>query len=266
MQEHRIEVEENVSIYVEDSGEGKPILFIHGWPLNHQMFKSQKEALIENGYRFIGVDLRGYGQSDKPEQKYSYNVFAKDIKKVVEALQLENYYLAGFSMGGPVAIRFATKYADEQLKKLILLGAAAPSFTRRMGYDLGMEKDEVTELIEAIQEDRKSAMEDFGGNFFASDVPPEVSEELLELSMQASKHATISAAKELREADLRDEVTDITIPTVVMHGKKDEICEFGFAEELERLIPKVTLIPFEESGHGLHYDEAEKLNRELVKL
>lgn len=266
MTSHRIEVEENVSLHVEDAGEGKPFVFIHGWPVNHHMFDSQKEALINNGYRFIGIDLRGYGQSDKPEQKYSYKVFAEDVKKVIKTLDLDKYYLAGFSMGGAVAIRFATKYADKRLEKLMLLGAAAPSFTRRMGYDLGMEKEDVTELIEAIEEDREAALKDFGGNFFATDVPEEAKDQLFQLSMEASKQATISSAKELREADLRDEVTDITVPTVIMHGKKDQICEFGFAEELERLIPASTLIPFEESGHGLNVDEEEKLNAELVKL
>lgn len=266
MSNHKIEVAENVSIHVEDTGEGKPFVFIHGWPVNHHMFDSQKKALVDNGYRFIGIDLRGYGESDKPEQKYSYQVFAADVKKVIDALELNKYYLAGFSMGGAVAVRFATKHADKRLEKLVLLGAAAPSFTKRMGYDLGMEKEDVTELIEAIEEDREAALKNFGENFFATDVPEEAKQQLFDLSMEASKQATISSAKELREADLRDEVTDITVPTIIMHGKKDEICEFGFAEEMERLIPKSTLIPFEESGHGLNVDEEEKLNAELVKL
>jgi len=59
-----IEVDPRVSIFVQDWGKGKPIVFIHGWPLNHKNFEYQMVALMRLGYRAIGVDLRGFGRSD----------------------------------------------------------------------------------------------------------------------------------------------------------------------------------------------------------
>jgi non-heme chloroperoxidase len=262
---HHIETAPDTKIFVEDEGEGQPVIFLHGWPLNNRMFHRQKQAIIENGYRYIGIDLRGYGQSDKPEENYSYNIFASDIQQVIKELELSNYTIAGFSMGGPVALRFAVKFADKDLKQLFLLGPAAPSFTKRQGYELGMDKEEVTDLMEALEDDRRSALENFGQNFYYQDVPGDVRAELLELSMQASKQATISSAEALRDEDLRDEVGHIHVPVTIFHGKHDAICGFEFAEDLEKRIPNAEIIPFEESGHGLHYEEAEKLNKEMLK-
>ncbi|QKS72948.1 alpha/beta hydrolase [Paenalkalicoccus suaedae] len=263
---HRIEVEENVSLHVEDEGEGQAIIFIHGWPLSSDMFRDQKAELPKHGYRFIGIDLRGYGQSDKPDSPYTYDVFAKDIQKVIDELNVDSYYLAGFSMGGPISIRFATKHADNRLKRLILLGAAAPSFTKRQGFDHGMEKDGVTDLMNAIKEDREAALKDFGSGFFGTDVPAEVDEWLLGMGLQASEQATLDSAAALRDEDLRDEIGMIDVPTVLIHGKKDEICDFAFSEYMAERIPNATLVAFENSGHGLQYDEKDKLHKELAEL
>ncbi|WP_444685456.1 alpha/beta fold hydrolase [Alkalicoccus luteus] len=262
---HQIETAPGVHLHVEDEGSGKPVIFIHGWPLNAAMFHRQKQAVIENGHRYIGIDLRGFGRSDQPEENYIYDTFASDILAVVKELELEQYSLVGFSMGGPVAIRYAVKYAGEQLEQLFLLGPAAPSFTKRMGYSLGMEKEDVDDLMEAIDEDREKALQDFGGNFFYQDVSEEAKQELFDLSMRASKQATISAAAALRDEDLRDEAGHIRVPVSIFHGRHDAICEFGFAEELEQRIPTVTVVPFEESGHGLHVEEPDKLNKELLQ-
>ncbi|MTH55312.1 alpha/beta fold hydrolase [Bacillus mangrovi] len=263
---HYIEVDANVKLFVEDIGEGQPIVFIHGWPVNHQMFEYQMNELPKKGYRFIGIDLRGFGQSDKPAFGYDYDTHAQDLKKVVEYLQLENFYLAGFSMGGPISIRYATKYADPNLAKLILIGAAAPVFTQRDGYEYGMKKEEVDELIAGIKADRPAALKEFGSNFFYSETSETLDQWFLNLGLQASAHGTIACAESLRDEDLRDEVGKVNVPTVIMHGTKDEICDYQFAVMLNESIENSTLITFEESGHGVVYDEKEKFNEELLKL
>jgi non-heme chloroperoxidase len=97
-----VNVDEGVSLYVEDIGSEsgakdvlKPVLFIHGWPLNHEMFEYQFMALHKSGYRCIGID-RGFGRSDKPWTSYNYDVFADDIKQVISALNLQGITLVGF--------------------------------------------------------------------------------------------------------------------------------------------------------------------------
>ena len=97
-----VRVEQGVNIYVEDvnSGSEKVILFIHGWPANHNMFEYQFNQLTKLGYRCIGMDTRGFGNSDKPASGYNYDRLADDVHGVIEALKLHNITLAGHSMGG----------------------------------------------------------------------------------------------------------------------------------------------------------------------
>jgi len=98
--EEYIEVEKNVRLHVTDLGEGQPLVLIHGWPLSDAMYEYQYADFLQKGYRVIGITLRGFGLSDKPAGKYNYDVFADDIKVVLDKLKIENATIGGFSMGG----------------------------------------------------------------------------------------------------------------------------------------------------------------------
>lgn len=100
--EEFIEVEKNVKLHVTDLGEGNPVVLIHGWPLSDAMYEYQYQELVEKGFRVIGITLRGFGKSDKPYGKYNYDVYADDIKTVLDKLNIQNATLGGFSMGGAI--------------------------------------------------------------------------------------------------------------------------------------------------------------------
>lgn len=124
-----VEVSPGVNVYVEDWGSGKPVFFIHGWPLSHRMFEYQFTQLPKQGYRCVGIDLRGFGKSDKPWGDYNYDIFADDVKLVLEALDLRDVTMAGFSMGGAITMRYMGRHFGERVSKVAFLGAAAPCFT-----------------------------------------------------------------------------------------------------------------------------------------
>ena len=81
-----IEVEPNVRLHITDAGEGSCIVLIHGWPLSDEMFEYQYNELINNNFRVIGITSRGFGKSDKPFGEYNYDIYASDIKKVLNEL------------------------------------------------------------------------------------------------------------------------------------------------------------------------------------
>ena len=124
-----VTVEPGVNIYVEDvNPEGnKTILFIHGWPLNHKQFEYQFDVLPAMGYRCIGIDWRGYGNSDKPFDGYNFDRLADDIRVVIGALQLKDFTLAGHSTGGAISIRYMARYQGYGVSKLVLIDAASPT-------------------------------------------------------------------------------------------------------------------------------------------
>ncbi|RYZ55336.1 MAG: alpha/beta fold hydrolase, partial [Sphingobacteriales bacterium] len=105
-----IEVESNVRLHVTDLGEGKPIILIHGWPLNDAMYEYQYQYFVQKGFRVIGISLRGFGKSDRPFGRYDFDVFSDDIKVVMEKLKINDAVLGGFSMGGAVVLHYMDKY------------------------------------------------------------------------------------------------------------------------------------------------------------
>jgi pimeloyl-ACP methyl ester carboxylesterase len=94
-----IETAPNVKLYVKDYGEGKPVI-IHGWPLSNEMWEYQIDTLVQNNFRVIAYDRRGFGKSSQPWDGYDYDTLTDDLKAIIEQLDLKEATLVGFSMGG----------------------------------------------------------------------------------------------------------------------------------------------------------------------
>ncbi len=263
-----IEVEKNVRLHVTDLGEGKPIVLIHGWPLSDAMYEYQYQYLSRKGFRVIGITLRGFGQSDKPYGKYDFDVFSDDIKVVLEKLNIQNAVLGGFSMGGAVVIHYVTKYNAAHISKLALFGAAAPSWKQREGSPYGISDADAEGLIKATMTSREDLIAGFGAAFPAKEGSISKNEEkwLEDINLQAWPYAITESITALRDLDLRPSLSKIKIPTAIFHGTQDKLCPFVFAEQLQQGIKNSFIVKFENSGHALFVEEADKFNTELEKF
>src|ERR1700712_1851065 len=112
-----------VSLFYEDWGSGKPVVFIHGWPLSHEMWEYQLTELPAHGLRCIAYDRRGFGKSSKPWGGYDYDTLATDLKAVLDELDLNNVTLVGFSMGGGEVARYFSLFGGERVSRVVLVGA-----------------------------------------------------------------------------------------------------------------------------------------------
>jgi proline-specific peptidase len=262
-----IETSDGVRLHVRDWGEGKPLLFLHGWPLSDEMYEYQFDELRKKGFRCIAFSLRGFGKSDQPDSGYSYDIFADDINTVLDDLGISQLPMIGFSMGGALAAYYASKY-PERVSKLVLIGAAAPIWTQRDDYTIGSTKADVDKLIELCNSNRMELLKVFERIFTASEdsIPVSIKDWLHNLNMQASPIAMEECLKLLRDADLRQDLESVQVPTLILHGKKDKICPFEFSEEMRKRIKNSKVVPFENSGHAIFYEEKEKLNSELIKF
>ncbi|MBC8060802.1 MAG: alpha/beta hydrolase [Clostridiaceae bacterium] len=266
--EYYIKVEPDVKIYVEDINPGgrKTILFIHGWPLSHKAYEYQFDKLPQMGYRCIGMDTRGFGDSDKPFSGYSYDRLADDIRAVVEALKLKDFTLAGHSMGGATAIRYMARHNGYGVLKLALFGAAAPSLTRRPGFPFGLPKEDVTKLILQTYNDRPKMLRDFGDMFLFKYATEPLSDWFFQLGLEAAGWATAAAATTFRDESLFSDLEKICVKTLILHGVQDKVCLFSLAEAMHQGIKNSKLVPFENSGHGLFWEEQDKFNKELIQF
>jgi non-heme chloroperoxidase len=119
----KISMLDGCGIYVESKGHGDTaLIFLHGIMMSGAVFKRQVAAL-SGAYRVITVDLRGFGQSDKPETGYSEETLVADLKHVIDHLELKRPIIAGWSMGGTVAMAFAARYPGIA-SRFALIGAS----------------------------------------------------------------------------------------------------------------------------------------------
>lgn len=154
-----VTVERDVNLYVEDlnpSG-NRTIVFLHGWPLSHKQFEYQFTILPALGYRCIGIDWRGFGQSDKPVHGYHFSRLADDIRAVVVALGLENIILLGHSTGGAIAIRYMARHHGYGVSKVVLVDAAAP---------VGFTAETAHSFLTSALNDRPKMMREVMESFF----------------------------------------------------------------------------------------------------
>ena len=100
------ETADGTAIHYNDWGTGQPVVLIHGWPLDADMWEYQSVHLARSGYRVITYDRRGFGRSGQPWTGYDYDTLANDLATLLDKLDLTGVTLVGFSMGGGEVARY----------------------------------------------------------------------------------------------------------------------------------------------------------------
>lgn len=254
-----VTVEPGVKLYVEDINPGgsKTIVFIHGWPLSHKQFEYQFDVLPAMGYRCIGIDWRGFGNSDKPISGYTFNRLADDIRTVVDTLQLNNFTLAGHSTGGAIAIRYMARHNGYGVSKLVLIDAAAPT---------GFSTETANKFLKETLNDRPKMMQEVIDSFFFQYITRPFSDWFFQMGLQAAGWSTAAVIVLLRDEQLHEDLPKIVAPTLIIHGIHDKVIPFAQAQELNQKIRNSQLVPFQYSGHGSFWEERDKFNRHLTQF
>ncbi|KGE15765.1 alpha/beta fold hydrolase [Sphingobacterium deserti] len=261
---------EEVGLHVADYGSGQPVILIHGWPLSHKSWEQQIPTLVDAGYRVIAYDRRGFGESDKPWSGYDYDTLAGDLHKVITELQLSNVILAGFSMGGGEVVRYISKYGEDNIAKVVLISSIIPLVKQKEDNPDGVPPEKLEEIAQALKDDRVGFLKGFHEQFYGVDKDPSaVSKGQLDndfiIASQAAPQATVKAADAWANTDFRAECANISVPTLIIHGKKDATVPFESAgQQASLLIKNSLLITYDDAAHGLNVTHAERLNSDLI--
>lgn len=179
---------------------------------------------------------------------------------MVDRLGLKDFILLGHSTGGAIAVRYMARHCGEGVKKLILCVAAAPSLIKRSNFPYGLKKEAVEVIIKGTYSDRPKMLKNFGETFFYRKPSKPFMDWFLELGFKAAGWATAEVANTWLKEELFDDLETIEVPILITHGVHDKICLPPLGEEQHRFIKNSKLVKFENSGHGVFYDEREKFN------
>ncbi len=267
-----VKTPDGTEIYYTDWGTGTPVVLIHGWPLNSDMWEKQATFLAERGLRVIQYDRRGYGRSDQPWSGYDYDTFAADLNAVIETLELHGATLVGFSMGGGEVVRYLSRYGTTRVTKAVLLSAVTPYLLKTADNPEGVDPKIFADIDENLRKDRPAFLKEFGPKFYGrTALKHTVSEPDLEWSQEmaltGSLRATLAAAKAWSTTDFREEMKRISIPVRIIHGTGDSTVPIDASgRRSAKLLPNATLSEYNGEPHGLFLTAADRLNEELLEF
>ncbi|GAA1897025.1 alpha/beta fold hydrolase [Asanoa iriomotensis] len=259
-----------IEVHYEDHGSGDPVVLVHGYPLNGDSWERQERQLLAHGYRVITYDRRGFGRSSRPTVGYDYDTFAADLNDLIEALDLHDVVLVGFSMGSGEVTRYLGTYGSGRVRKAALLGAIPPFLLKTDDNPEGVDQQVFDGIKAAILEDRYAYFTDFLNNFYNVDklMPDRISEPAWTASFQvaagSSPFATY-ACVDTWLTDFRRDLAKIDVPVLVVHGTEDRILPYeATAARLPALLDDVTLVAVEEGPHNIAWTHPEEVNKALL--
>jgi pimeloyl-ACP methyl ester carboxylesterase len=264
-----VDASDGTRLFYKDWGRGAPIVLIHGWPLNADMWEYQAPFLAANGYRVVAYDRRGFGRSDQPWSGYDYDTLADDLAAVMDKLDLHGATLVGFSMGGGEVARYLSRHGASRVSHAVLVAAVTPYLLKTPEHD-GADRSIFDQMIEGLQNDRPAFLASFGKRFFGAGMLNfTVSGELLDwaqtLALQGSPKATLDCVRAFSETDFRPDMAAFTVPTMIIHGDADATVPLDIsARKVAEMIPSAELKVYPGAPHGLFYTDRDKLNADLL--
>lgn len=272
----RLTLAEGLDIAYSDTGEGFPLLFIHGlgsyipaWSKNIPRLSAQ--------YRCLALDLPGYGKSTKTGFQPGMQCYASVIHEFIDRLQLPECCLVGHSMGGQVAITTALRYPDRIQKLVLAAPAGLETFTRPEARQIAgwFEEEKVYQAGPEMIEQNMSA------NFyqFPADAQSILTDRLSYRECSDYKafcRAVSAGVSAMLQEPVYDQLSRLQMPVLILFGRQDAYIPNRLLHpglELEELVKEATVqIPMgdyqmiKECGHFVQWEQADAFNKQLLSF
>src|SRR3989442_4480288 len=262
----------NIDLYYEDHGTGKVVVLIHGYPLSGASWEKQTAALLAAGHRVITYDRRGFGKSSQPTTGYNYDTFAEDLYKIITQLELRDFALAGFSMGGGEVARYVGKYGSKGVSKAVFISAVPPFLLKTPDNPEGVDGSVFDGIQKAVAADRYAFFTMFFRNFYNTDLllGTRVSEQVVQSSWNiaagASATASLACVPTWHE-DFRKDLARVDVPTLVIHGDADRIVPItATGLRTAKLIKGARQLIVKDGPHCIPWTHAEEVNTGLLSF
>jgi 3-oxoadipate enol-lactonase len=238
-------------------GQGTDLLLIHGLGGGLHDWDSCVPEFTRY-HRVTRWDVRGFGESDRPAGPYSPQLFAKDLAGLFRACEIIRAHVAGISMGGVIAQRFALDF-PEHVKSLTLISTSS---------EVSPQARAAWEKVASIIEQRGfSANADFAQRLFAPNfikTHPEAVQRMAERTANNDQHAYAAAARAIGAYNWTAELDRLQMPTLILQGAEDMLTPPGGSIKMSRIIPRSRLLMFPDCGHVVPEEKPELFTRTLL--
>ncbi|GAB3981471.1 alpha/beta hydrolase [Plantactinospora veratri] len=264
---------DDTQIYYKDWGEGRPVLLSHGWPLNSDSWEAQQLFLAENGYRVIAHDRRGHGRSTQSWAGNEMDTYADDLAAVIEALDLHDVTLVGFSTGGGEVTRYIGRHGTARVAQVVLVSAVPPLMVRTEDNPDGLPVEVFDAIRAGSAADRSQLYRDLAdGPFFGLDRPgasvsPGVRDAFWRQGLQAGHRNAYESIAAFSATDFRADLAAFDVPTLVIHGDDDQIVPFEVGGKASAArIKDATLLVYPGAPHGITDTHKQQLSEDLLSF
>ncbi len=264
---------DGVRLYFKDWGpkDGPVVAFSHGWPLSSDSWEAQMLFLADHGYRVVAHDRRGHGRSSQPWDGNDMDHYADDLAAVIQALDLREATLVGFSTGGGEVARYIGRHGTARVKAAVLVSAVPPLMLRTPDNPGGLPLEVFDGLRQGSVDNRSQLYLDIAsGPFFgfnrAGATPNQgLIQAFWVQGMQGGHKNTFDSIAAFSATDFRADLAKFDVPTLVIHGDDDQMVPFDVSgRRTAELIAGAAVAVYHGSGHGLPDTDRDRLHTDLL--
>ncbi|MGQ9364793.1 alpha/beta fold hydrolase [Azospirillum sp. ST 5-10] len=266
-----ITTKDGVEIYYKDWGSGQPVVFSHGWPLTSDSWEAQMFHVAANGFRAVAHDRRGHGRSSQPWTGNDMDHYADDLAQLIEALDLRDVVLVGFSTGGGEITRYIGRHGTGRVAKAVLVGAVPPLMVRTDANPGGLPVEVFDGIRAGSLKDRSQLYKDIAaGPFFGFNRPGATpSQGMIDSfwmqGMMGGHKNTYDSIKAFSETDFTEDLKAFDVPTLIIHGDDDQVVPIDAAGRASaKLVEGSILKVYPGAPHGLTDTHKDQLNADLL--
>lgn len=250
-------------LFYRDWGSGRPVVFVHGWAVNCDVWQYQMAALSHE-VRCIAYDKRSHGRSSDPGEGYDYDTLADDLAAVLEQLDLNDVILVGHSMGASEIVRYLTRHGPVRVVKVVLISSALPFMLRTSDNPKGIDASVLAARRARWLQDLPKFLSDNARTFLLPSSSAETVAWVARMGAEASLRALLELNHTITETDFREELRRLPVPALVIHGDSDRSAPIELAgERAASMIPGSKLNVYEGAPHGLLLTHSERLINDL---
>ena len=257
--------DDNCRLYYEECGQGRPVVLIHGWSCNRHFWKHQIPALAKR-YRVLAFDLRGHGDSDRPEEGCHVAQLARDTKALIDYLGYRDVTLIGWSMGAHIIMDYVLQFGCENISKIVWDDESAKITTDEtwsLGSNGNFPAQTNLDMLEGMVMDWPATARRFVPRIFNEKHRGCEDWDWAEAQiLPNTPHVMVNLWISITQQDYRDKLHLITVPTLVTYGA-DSTFPQAVHEYVAAHIPNARLARFR-GGHAHHMQDHEAYNQTVL--